>query len=312
MTILSPGPILFIIFINSLFSKLKYCKNTCNIFADDTQFHLSTPLSRINLTIAELNYDVNSLVTWARDSGLKLNAGKTKAIIIGSTQHLASLRNIHVPQIVVDGVPIQYSTTVKNLGVHIASNLSWNRQISQISTNIHHTLYRLKFRGSSLTSPIKLLLVNSLLIPHLDYACLVFNDASAYLDTKLQRLQNSAIRFIYNLKRDASLSPFRQKSNWLTTRDRRRYFLGSLTYQILSTSSPSYLHDRFVETDPLIRRSARQTPSPYYLPMCRTNIYARSFWITAIKNWNSIPEHIKVSPSLHSFKTALYTYIFQE
>lgn len=306
----SPGPILFIIFINSLFNRLRYCKNTCNIFADDTQMHLSTPLSLLNQTIAELNVDVNSLVTWARDSGLKLNAGKTKAIIVGSTQNISSIRKLHVPPIIVDGVPIPYSSTVKNLGIHIASDLSWNRQISQISTNIHHALYRLKFRGSSLPSPIKLLLVNSLLIPHFDYACLVFNDVPAYLDTKLQRLQNIALRFVYNLRRDASLTSFRQKAKWLTTRDRRMYFLGSLTYQILNTSSPSYLFDRFIEIDPLARRSHRHITSPYVLPLCRTDIYARSFWITAIQNWNSIPENVKLSPSFHSFKAALLKYLF--
>lgn len=305
----SPGPILFIIFINSLFRRLKYCANTCDIFADDTQFHLSAPLSCIDQIVAELNYDIESLVLWARDTGLILNSAKTKAIILGSKSHMSTLQHLNVPPIVVDGVPIPYVNSVKNLGVHISSDLSWNRHISQISSNVHHALYRLKFRGSSLPSSVKLLLVNSLVIPYFDYACLVFNDASEYLDTKLQRLQNVALRFVFGLRRDSSLSVFRQEAGWLTTRVRRRYFLGSLTYQILNTSSPLYLHERFVEIDPTMRRSARSLSSSFILPVCRTDTYARSFWITAIQNWNTIPAHIQRSPSLNSFKCALFSYL---
>lgn len=305
----SPGPILFIIFINGLFARLKHCKNNCNIFADDTQFHLSTPLSRLNEAIAELNGDISELVSWARDFGLVLNPIKTQAIILGSSQYLSLLQRLDIPPIVVDGVIIPYSSTVKNLGIYISSDLSWNRQVSQISSNAHHALYRLKYRASSLPSPIKLLLVNALILPYFDYACLVFNDASDYLNTKLQRLQNVALRFVFNLRRDTCLSPFRRKAKWLTTRARRTYFLGSLTYQIINTGSPYYLHERFREVDHTVRRSARQVSNSYHLPVCRTNIYAHSFWIMAIKNWGSIPNHIRQSPSLQSFKTSLFNHL---
>lgn len=160
-----------------------------------------------------------------------------------------------------------------------------------------------------LPSPIKLLLANSLILPYFDYACLVFNDASGYLDTKLQRLQNVVLRFVYGLRRDTSLSPFRRKANWMTTRARRMYFLGILTYQILNSGSPSYLHDRYRVVDPSVRRSARQVSSNYQIPNCRTDTYTRSFWISSIKNWDSLPDQIKNSPSIDSFKSALFAYL---
>lgn len=305
----SPGPIFFIIFINSLFSRLKYCKDTCNIFADDTQFHLTTPFSRLSLAVANLNSDIESLVAWARDTGLILNAKKTQAIILGSPQYIAKLKKLNVPPIIVDGVQVPYSSCVKNLGVHISSDLTWNRQVSQISTNVHYALNRLKYRGSSLPSPIKLMLVNSLIIPHFDYACLVFNDATEYLETKLQRLQNVALRFVYNLRRDASLATFRKKAHWLTTRERRNYFLGALTYQVLNSSQPFYLNQKFEAVDPAIRRSGRQLSSSFKLPICRTDLFARCFWVTAIKNWDSLPDHVKLSPSIHSFKSTLMNHL---
>ncbi|XP_018400717.1 PREDICTED: RNA-directed DNA polymerase from mobile element jockey-like [Cyphomyrmex costatus] len=304
----SLGPVLFSMFINSLFNRLTYCRNTCAIFADDTQFYLSTPLYRIEQTVAELNCEIQTLVEWASEFKLTLNANKTKAIIIGSTQQLLNLSKINIPLITVDGVTIPYSDTVKNLGVHITADLTRNRHISQISSNVYHALYRLKFRGSTLPTTVKLHLVNALVTPHFDYACLTFNDVTDHLNTKLQRLQNVALRYVYNLRRDSQLAYFRQQANWLTIRARRQYFLGCTVYSILSTYRPQYLYRRFTTCNPDIRRSVRHHET-FDFPFCRTNYYKNSFWITGMKNWNSIPQNITNTATLQSFKNAYYKYL---
>ncbi|KYM94123.1 hypothetical protein ALC62_15265 [Cyphomyrmex costatus] len=208
----------------------------------------------------------------------------------------------------VDGTPIPYSNTVKNLGIHLSADLTWNRQISYISSNFHFAFYRLKFRESALPSSIKLQLVNALLIPHLDYACLVYNDVTDYLNTKLQRLQNTALRFIYNLRYDSPLAPYRKSANWLSVRTRRTYFLGCLMYSVLAYTRPYYLYNRFTlarsEPARVFRRQAA-----FRLPTCRTNLYQRSFWIEAIHNWNSIPSSIINSSSLYVFKKLYCRYL---
>ncbi|XP_018406192.1 PREDICTED: RNA-directed DNA polymerase from mobile element jockey-like [Cyphomyrmex costatus] len=122
----SLGPILFIIVINTLFSKLQYCRDTTIIFTDDTQLYLSTPISRINDTVQLINSDTAELLKWTHDYGLTLNARKTKAIILGSTQNLASFNGLLLPPIIVGTEVIPYSDHVMNLGVIISSDLSWN------------------------------------------------------------------------------------------------------------------------------------------------------------------------------------------
>ncbi|XP_018364057.1 PREDICTED: RNA-directed DNA polymerase from mobile element jockey-like [Trachymyrmex cornetzi] len=90
----SLGPILFIIVINTLFTRLRYCRDTTIIFADDTQFYLSTPISQLNETINHINFDITELLKWSKDYGLTLNTHKTKAIILGSSQNIATIRNL--------------------------------------------------------------------------------------------------------------------------------------------------------------------------------------------------------------------------
>ncbi|KYN04666.1 hypothetical protein ALC62_04459 [Cyphomyrmex costatus] len=155
------------------------------------------------------------------------------------------------------------------------------------------------------------MLVNSLVIPHLDYATLIIADLSVYLNHKLQRLQNNALRFIYHLRRDVRLTPYRRKANWLTIYSRRQYFLGNLTHQIIMTSQPSYLAARFIPIDDTIRQSSRLHSSRFVLPVPRTNIYARSFWVTAIQFWNVLPYSLQTRSSLTSFRAYLFSHLFR-
>lgn len=304
------GPIFFIIFINTIFSYLRYCNDTCMAFADDLQLFLVSTLERLNSTISELNRDAAGVVAWSRDNGLDLNVTKTKAIIFGSSHNLNKLKSREVASVVIEGCTIPYSDNVKNLGVQFSADLSWNKHVAQISRNIHATLHGLKFRGALLSVPVKKLLVNSLVVPHVDYACIIYDDVPEYLNVKLQRLLNCALRFVFSVKRDAHISPYRRAMNWLTVKTRRNYFKCSMMYSVLTTDTPSYLRELYREVGPEVRRSRRLASSSFSLPLSRTNMLDKSFVTTSVRLWDSLPVNIKDLPSLAAFKNALFRFLF--
>lgn len=158
------GPILFIIFMNTVINYLIYSNETRMIFADDLQLYLISTLERLNSFIHELNIDATGIVAWSRASGLELNWAKTKAITFESPYNLKQLKNRVVVPIVVDNIIILYSGSVKNFGVQFSSGLSWNSHVAQISRKIHATLHGLKFRGETLLVELKKLLVNSFIL----------------------------------------------------------------------------------------------------------------------------------------------------
>lgn len=53
------------------------------------------------------------------------------------------------------------------------------------------------------------MLVNALVIPHIEFACAVFNNVPDYSNLKLQPLMNAGIRLIYNLQKDTSIIAYR-------------------------------------------------------------------------------------------------------
>ncbi|XP_031785597.1 uncharacterized protein LOC116417277 [Nasonia vitripennis] len=129
----SPGPIIFLIFINLITLVLRHCNSTCMLFADDLQIYIQCHPSDFESTVCKLNEDANAVVSWSRDKGLMLNIAKTKAILLGSVQHHMRLKKDLIPPIVVDGCVIPLSDTVKNLGVYFSTTLTWNAHISQLS-----------------------------------------------------------------------------------------------------------------------------------------------------------------------------------
>lgn len=123
-------------------------------------------------------------------------------MLLGSKSKVASLQRVGLPQILIDGIALPYTDSTKCLGLHLTPNLSWNLHISKTVSKINSALYSLKLRKDIYTPNIKKLLVSATILPLIDYCTIVLSNSTVDNDRKLQRSLNSAIRFIFNLKRD--------------------------------------------------------------------------------------------------------------
>ena len=191
------------------------------------------------------------------------------------------------------------------------SDLSWSKHVSCISRKVHGTLHALKYHKDSLSEEIRIKLVTALLLPHLDYCCLVYHGLTDGLDKKLQKLVNLGIRFIYNLKQGEHITPFRQRLNWLIVRNRRLYFLGILAYNVRHLTVPSYISELFCAPSSEPRYSERllDHDMSFHIPIHRTETYRSSFRLSAAYFWNSLPGEIVSSSSLGIFKARLYCHL---
>ncbi|CAD6211859.1 GSCOCG00003869001-RA-CDS, partial [Cotesia congregata] len=225
------GPILFLLAINGVTKRLSYCKH--GLFADDKWAYLHFKLSRLNDAGAELTADAQAIADWAKEYNLEINFKKTKVMILGSKRKLKLLDGYQLPEIVVDGNIIPYVNTTKHLGVHLSSDLSWDAHVSQLSRKAYITLNNLKDKKNVLSESCRKLLVTATILPIIDYCSIVFLDSSKRLDSKLQRIVNRAIRFIFNLKRDEHITPYiiRRRLNWLSVKSRRHYSLACFIYK---------------------------------------------------------------------------------
>ena len=117
---------------------------------------------------------------------------------MGSLPYVASIDMSSLPQVVINGTRTKYVDSIKNLGVTITPTLNWDLHVGKIQAKVYGPLKPLNFDRRSLPFEMKKQLFQSLIMPHFDYASVVYN----HLDTRLmssscpQRLCNW-LRFLY-------------------------------------------------------------------------------------------------------------------
>ncbi|KAL7304962.1 hypothetical protein TKK_0002757 [Trichogramma kaykai] len=147
------GPLLFLIYINSLPSILSH--SHAIIFTDDTQIISYAPPSQFKDLLSRMTADANAVHQWAMDNGLSLNAQKTRVLLLGSRVFINALGRANPPKIVLAGTALEYSPTVKILGLVLDSKLNWDAQISSASSKIHYALYSLRHHRNSLSRHLR-------------------------------------------------------------------------------------------------------------------------------------------------------------
>ena len=307
------GPLLFSIFILDLPTVLTHSKYM--LYADDLQIYASaspTPDGLIDLSL-RLSQDADAVVRWSRENGLKINARKTAALLLGSASYLHASELASRPPILVDNVAVPYSASTKSLGVTICPTLNWEEHINHISRRVFSSLHSLRYYNHALTRSLRKQLVESLIFPHFDYACVVYHHLTFKQNQRLHRLLNACVRYVYgNIPWRSSVTPYRLALGWLSVARRREYFIGSLAFKVSKFNLPEYLSSRFVPTRalPELRRSQRTDSGYFIVPRSRTESLRSSFSHTAIRVVNSLKCDDLSSLSVDVFQSRLRDHLF--
>lgn len=283
------GPPCFSVSINNLHKVLRYSESV--FYADDSQIYLHCLLEELLNAIRTISLDAQAVADWARMNGLSLNASKSKVMILGSSKVVPGLDLSSLPKIKVDDSELEYVTEIKNLGVILSSTLDFKSHTKMISSKIYSSLFSLRFFRHSLSKSLRIHLVQSLLLPHFDYASSVFLYLDKTLELKLQTAQNACVRFVCGyIPRDSHVTPHRLDLGWLSVRRRREYLCCTLAYKIIATGKPTNLASDFsrINVNVIRRRSPRNPPEPFIYDTRRTRTAARSFVVQASDLLNSL------------------------
>ena len=84
-----------------------------------------------------------------------------------------------------------------------------------------------------------------------------------------------------------------------------------LAYKCLNGYAPEYLTERFIARSQIHDRATRKKDS-WNVPLYRTAAGQRSFFFSAVKPWNDLPDYIKSENNLRNIKQFLRTYLFKQ
>ena len=201
------------------------------MFSTSLSFSLSEITRLLKLTTGSPRLDMMLMLSPVMPRRTAFSS--TSVLVLGSRTFASRIDLSTLPPIMVEGITIPFVNEVRNLGVIMNANLSWRNHVMSISKKVHFSLHKLKFHRNALSRELRTTLIVSLIFSLIDYCCLVFNDLTNEVNTKLQQLVNCGIRFIFDLRQDVHISPYRRSLGWLSVKSRRLYFLGCATFNII-------------------------------------------------------------------------------
>ena len=205
--------------------------------------------------------------------------------------------------------PIELRESVKDLGVIIDKHLSWTQHVCNVSRKVFSALNSLRRFWNVFSCVLKERLVSSLILPHFDYCDVVYKDLTVTLKNKLQHAQNACVRYIFNLRYYDHVTPAYEQLNWLRLNQRRDLHSLCILQQILSTSTPAYLHSQLHRLSYEYTLGTRSKNDTLLLiPIHRTVRYTNSFVVATARLWNNLPRSVRgANPS--SIKQRCQQYI---
>ena len=300
------GPVLFNIYIRSLYSTAHDLNFSIQGYADDHQLYKSfKPNEEPTILINDVPKCFQEINDWMKKHYLQLNAGKTEILVFGT--------QLVLQQLSIGGVFVNSETCVrlspvaKNLGFRLDSQLNFGEQIKQLKTSCFLKLRDLAKMKTFLTTKQMGTLTQAIVISSLDYCNALYYGCSQASIAQLQNIQNRACRLVFGLKKRDSVEEKLKSLHWLKVKERIEFKLCLLIFKAVNGVAPAYLCDLVT----FVSSSSRRTSS-LHLPVGSTRSHPRAFQTVAPKMWNQLPIEIKTCSDVDLFKTLLKTHLFKK
>ena len=275
------------------------------MFADDTNISYSNnnPTDLENLMHSSL---VN-LNRWIKANKLSLNIAKTEFMVIGSRQRLAAFDN-HKLRVTVNSEPVRQVTSTKTLELTLDENLTRKNHIEVISKNVSSGIGALKRVRGLIDRETVIKVYKSCIEPYFSYCAPVWDGIGVTLSDRLQKLQNRAVRVITQSTYDISSRNLLDELQWYSLSINRDKQKAIFMFKTLNGLTPQYLEEMF--SSRIGHYTLRDSNRKLFIPKPNTDYLKRSFSYSGTSLWNSLPESLRLSPSLTSFKTNLEHLIY--
>ena len=304
------GPVLFVMYISSLYDLISKHLPLVHGYADDHQLYISfRPDTKSTAdSVTAMEDCVSDIRRWMLTNRLMINDGKTEVMLVGTPQQLAK---ITLDGIKVGGENIVPATAVRNLGVNQDNHLKMDKPVASLCSRSFYQLYRLRRIRKFLTPQSTQTLVHASVTSNLDYCNSLFYGMPQYLLDKLQRIQNAAARVVMLVPKFEHITPVMVELHWLPVKYRIMYKILLLVFKCLSGEAPTYLQEMIKWHVP--RRTLRSSSALLLkVSRCRyKTLGTRYFRYPGPTLWNDLPLKIRSAKDINCFKSLMKTHFFR-
>ena len=164
----------------------------------------------------QLSHCIDDLVAWCLPNGMQINPDKTELMLISTptlSKHFDKSLSLDVA-----GCNVVLQASVKVIGVHLNSKLTFDKHVSSIVQSCNFPMHALRHIRPLLSRKMSNELACSIVASRLNYCnFLLYNTSSHNLD-KLQKLQNNLARIVCQVPAQSAAGPLLHSLHWLSVR----------------------------------------------------------------------------------------------
>jgi hypothetical protein len=309
------GPILFLIYINDLYSASELLKI---MFADDTACLASN--ANLNELVKFVNQELKRVARWFRSNKIAVIVSKTKFIIF-HTKGKQVDNNIELTYD--DNEPNQQDPTListvsqiysnhhdkqsrayKLLGIYLDDNLSFDFHTQHLLSKLNRSLYCINRAKNFLTKQALKSLYFALIHSHLTYCPTIISCFTTQNLNKLFLVQKKAIRTISQQNYNAHTAPLFRELNILPLHSQLQFSKSLLMHSIIYNYSPKSFKGIWTTNREQTEIYELRNNDQLTLPYPRIELFKRSPLYTLPLLWNQL-DAIKLQHNRTTFKIAL-------
>lgn len=293
------GAFLFIIYINDIQSIMHHC--SINLFADDTLIYICG--TDLNELIKNVNSDLVNLFDYLCLNKLKLNMEKTKTMIIGK-----KICGEISEKIVIDNVIVDSVSSYKYLGITVDSKLNFKEHVDNLCKKVAKKVGVLARTRRNLNYLSSVNIYKTIIAPHFDYCSSILFMCGKEEFSRMQKLQNRAMRVILKVNRYSKISEMLNTLHFMNVRQRIVYNCLILIFKIKHNLMPRYLND-IVSLVGQHHDYPVRNRDDFHLPFMNKVRSQQSLFYKGLKAFNELPNVIKNVETLGLFKERLCKYV---
>ena len=296
------GPLLFIIYIGDVDRLIKHAY--LSSFADDTRLMMKV---RHQQDVAKLQEDLRCVYDWATVNSMTLNSSKF--------QHLRYSGGLEMELSCYcdpDGNQIQISDQVKDLGVIMSSSGKFEDQIEAVVSKSRQTCGWILRVFRSRQREVMLQLFKSMVLPIVEYCCLLWSPLSLGLIRKVESVQRSFTNKIDDMREIDYWERLKALNLYSLERRRDRYFIFYI-WKIVNGLVPNIeCEGEGISTTHSLRRGTLCNIPPINT-RCRASVQTMkecSIVVHGCRLFNAVPRELReFRGSSETFKRKLDTFL---